>query len=176
MKADGYNSEILNYRLPRWEDLSEVDLYLTQLTELMEKWLGPYLSVNGEAFLTKTMINNYVKDKILLPPVNKKYNRLAQASVVVICLLKSVYNIREIDYLIKTTLDYKDPKTSYNRFCDAVEQAIFSAFTGEHKEAVIDLSEQRYIMQNAAGAFACKLYVQTVCGELSEGKNGKRRK
>ena len=60
------------FKLPRWEELPSVDLYLEQMLTLVDEWLGEYLSVDGKKVVTKTMVNNYVKQQYLNAPVNKK--------------------------------------------------------------------------------------------------------
>ena len=45
--------------------------------------------------LTKNMINNYVKARIIDPPVNKKYGKLSMAMIVVVYILKSCYRRRK---------------------------------------------------------------------------------
>lgn len=48
-------------RLPRWDELPDIDLYLDQVLTLLDKYLGPFLPENGGHALTASMINNYVK-------------------------------------------------------------------------------------------------------------------
>ena len=51
------------------------------------------------------MINNYVKHGILTSPINKKYNKTHLARLIVICILKQVYSISDINSLITLALD-----------------------------------------------------------------------
>ena len=34
-------------RLPRWDELPDIDLYLDQVLTLLDKYLGPFLPENG---------------------------------------------------------------------------------------------------------------------------------
>ena len=77
-------------RLPRWDELPDIDLYLDQVLTLLDKYLGPFLPENGGHALTASMINNYVKLRIVPAPVKKRYGRVQLAYLLVIGLLKQV--------------------------------------------------------------------------------------
>ena len=68
-------------RLPRWDELPDIDLYLDQVLTLLDKYLGPFLPENGGHALTASMINNYVKLRIVpaRPTRLSARNRPAQA-------------------------------------------------------------------------------------------------
>ena len=54
-------------------DIPKIDLYMDQVTTFMDQALAPYKRSSDGKVLTKTMINNYTKAKVLPPPVKKKY-------------------------------------------------------------------------------------------------------
>jgi len=150
------------FRLPRWEDLPSIDLYLDQVLSLLDEYLGEYLEVDGKKIMTKTMINNYVKQKYLRAPVNKKYDRFAVASLFVIAILKPVYTIEEISKLIKLSARVAGPETGYNQFCDYIEQAVRHAFEGTVMPKIPKKEDQRWILWNVCNSFACQLYARNV--------------
>ena len=55
--------------------LPSLDLYMDQVTGFMEEHLASMKRHLEDKALTKTMINNYAKNKILPPPVGKRYNK-----------------------------------------------------------------------------------------------------
>ena len=55
------------------EEMPELDLYMDQVIQLFENKLSSLKRNDEEKILTKTMINNYAKGKLLLPIKNKKY-------------------------------------------------------------------------------------------------------
>ena len=116
------------FRMPRWEELPSIPQYLDQVLALLDEWLGEYLSQEEKPVMTRTMVNNYVKLKFLSAPVNRKYDRLAIASLFVIAVLKPVYTIEEIAFLIKLAIHHNGGDVSYNQFCDYVEEAVMCAF------------------------------------------------
>ena len=66
--------DVTKFHIPRWNELPNIDLYMDQVLNYIENSLKDYIK-SDEKFLTKTMINNYVKQGILQPPTNKKYNK-----------------------------------------------------------------------------------------------------
>ena len=64
------------FHIPRWNELPTVELYLDQVVKLINSILAPYINFNLDPkdeseLLTKTMINNYVKNNLIEPPVKK---------------------------------------------------------------------------------------------------------
>ena len=58
------------------EDIPNIDLYMDQVTTLMDSKLKHATRYPEEdKILTKTMINNYTKNNLLPPPVKKKYSK-----------------------------------------------------------------------------------------------------
>ena len=71
------------------------------------------------------MINNYVKLKVLPPPVKKRYNRTHLCYLIIICMLKQVLAILlEIRTLLADQLEKNDIRSVYNNFCDVQEHAL----------------------------------------------------
>ena len=64
--------DISEFHIPRWTEIPDIDLYLDQTVTILEKYLESYVDNKSEKLITKTMINNYVKQQLLEPPVNKK--------------------------------------------------------------------------------------------------------
>ncbi len=158
------NKIIENFHLPRWEDLPSIDLYVDQIITLIQEYLGAFFSQVDSAPLTKSMINNYVKAKIVDAPVNKKYPRISVAMIIVVYILKSCYTTDEVGKLIKMGICLDKPDIIYNRFCDAVENAVKDVFNGEvHiKNEMLPNRGSKYLMENFALSFACKFYVRKV--------------
>lgn len=164
---------IESFRIPRWEELPEMDLYLDQVISLIDNSIGPFVNEKNKKALTKTMVNNYVKQKTIEAPVNKKYNKQAVASLVVIAMLKPVFSIGEIGDLITLALEANDRAISYNQFCCVLEDAVECVFSGKDLSGMGNLNHPQYILRNVARAFACKLYTKKTFFELSEGNDGK---
>lgn len=155
-----------NFRLPRWNEIPDIDLYIDQVVSYLENYLSNYIKNENEKkldkIITKTMINNYVKHEVIKPPVNKKYSREHIAYLFVIFILKQNYSMDEIKKLITLALDTSSIKDAYNRFCSEVEKAIKMTFTRNNYLNSTNLSEEQYILRNVVQSFANKLYVQKI--------------
>ncbi|MEE1037532.1 MAG: DUF1836 domain-containing protein [Eubacterium sp.] len=149
-----------HFRVPRWEEIPDVDLYLDQVISLIDGSIGQYVNEDGKKALTKTMVNNYVKHKIIEAPDKKKYSKLSVASLFVITILKSSFSINEIGELIKLALVANDTEISYNQFCEVLEDAVRTVFAGESLSMRGELNEPQYILRNVCRTFACSLYVK----------------
>lgn len=149
-----------NFKIPRWEELPNVDLYLEQVISLIDDSVGKYINEDNKKIITKTMVNNYVKQKIIAAPVNKKYDKVAVASLFVIAILKPVFSMNEISKLISLALKANETAVSYNQFCEVTEMAVSKVFSGEPLEPRNDLNDPQYILRNVSRTFACKLYVK----------------
>lgn len=102
----------LPVRLPLWEELPTFSLHLDQLLTLTNQYLEPII---GDQ-LTKTMLHNYFKAKILLPLVNKRYERIQLAGAIVVGLLKNIFSLTEIQHGLAAILEDGSPKYGYNNF------------------------------------------------------------
>ena len=151
-----------HFKLPRWNDLPSIDLYLDQVLSLLDEYLGEYLELDGKKVMTKTMINNYVKHKYLKAPVNKKYDQVTVASLFVIAVLKTVFSIEEIACLIQLALNHSERQVAYDGFCDYLEKAVKHAFEGTTMERELNPEDPRKILWNACNAVACQMYVRRI--------------
>ena len=79
-------------------------------------------------------------------------------------LTKSMVNnyVKARIKLIDIGLSLPDNPVTYDRFCEAVERAVDAVFSGSiHVEDVKEAGrERRYLVDNFALSFACKIYVQ----------------
>ncbi len=156
-------NNIFKIHIPRWEELPNVDLYMDQVVSLIENHLTDLIPCNdkkNDKFITKTMINNYVKHGIVKPPVNKKYNKTHLARLIVICILKQVYSINDINSLITLALETSGIEVSYNKFCMLVENCIDSTFKKKEFIYEDEMTAERYLLKYVVQSFANKLYVQ----------------
>ncbi len=106
-------------RLPRWEELPDLELYMDQVLSLMERYLGDSLGRRG---LTASMVNNYVKLGALPPPVKKKYTRSHLAHLLIICVLKASLPIDSIRRMTEESFRAEEESAFYNGFCEQYER------------------------------------------------------
>ena len=69
------DKKITNFHIPRWNELPNIDIYSDQLVTYIEKYLNPYIGSSESPVITKTMINNYVKQKVIHAPIKKNIGK-----------------------------------------------------------------------------------------------------
>ena len=82
------------------------------LTFLGERLRRTARKSDADKLLTKTMVNNYVKNKVMIPPVKKKYGRDHILLLMVIYYMKSFLSIDDIRKIVGPVSDkYARPTT-----------------------------------------------------------------
>ncbi len=158
-------SEIMNYHLPRWHELPELDLYMDQIISIIDKYLSIFRPEDPEdKLMTPAMINNYVKQRLVSPPAGKKYDRPKVAFFLVTALLKRVMSFSELAELKGMELEAYSPEEVYNLFCSELESAIHYVFGGG-VNPISPVPQGEHIKEHsavraAAVAFANKFYLQ----------------
>lgn len=118
--------------LPKWTELPNFDLYMDQVLLLINETLQPV----GADPVTAAMINNYVKHKVILSPVKKKYQIMQLADIIVISLLKPSYPLDLIRKGIDQVTATGYPKRAYDNFITALTEQL------HHLDAPVTLSDQ----------------------------------
>ncbi|MEG2199189.1 MAG: DUF1836 domain-containing protein [Anaerovorax sp.] len=77
-------------------EFPEMELYMDQAAGFMDKKLEIYKEDAKEPVITKTMIGNYVKNKMLPRPNNKKYNKDHLIFLTFIYYLKNPFQMGDI--------------------------------------------------------------------------------
>lgn len=114
---------VLRYDPISWDRLPELELYMDQVITLMNKELEPF-AVSGERLLTPSMINNYVKDGVLPRPNQKKYSREHLSRLLMVCMLKSVLSLPQIDATLRGLTATQPIDMLYQDFADAQSIAL----------------------------------------------------
>lgn len=169
-KDSHYIKEILEFHLPRFNELPDIDLYMDQVLNIIENSLIIFSSENDENIITKSMINNYVKQNVIEKPFKKRYKKFHVAYLIIISILKKVLSISEISKIINNQ-DY-EVEEFYNMFCNELEYSLKSTFLNESKDEqtkLIDDNIHNKILVAATRAFANKVYVQKLI-EFNEEK------
>ena len=143
------------HRLPSWQELPELELYMDQVLSLVERYLRGYPGFD-ERGLTASMVNNYVKQGALPPPQKKRYSREHLAKLLVICLLKTSLPISAIHQL----MGEEDIEHFYFSFCELfsdVNREITEAYRGSADEAATVVQCKAALRAQAEQALASHL-------------------
>ena len=96
-----------------------IDVYMDQVTGIMDEHLKRVKRHEDDKILTKTMINNYTKAKILPPPEKKKYSREHMFLLLFIYYYKGILSLEDL----KTILE--DVRTRYFKNDDISVEDIY---------------------------------------------------
>ena len=121
--------------------LPSLDLYMDQVTGFMEEHLASMKRHPEDKALTKTMINNYAKNKILPPPVGKRYNKNHMLILLLIYYYKSMLRLSDIRPVVDPLAENYFSLHSKPRLTDIYEE-IFSFANGEMQSLVEDLEKK----------------------------------
>ncbi|GCF95245.1 hypothetical protein NRIC_31360 [Enterococcus florum] len=167
--------ELLNFHMPLWEELPELELYMDQVITLVDRYLSPLIEPDKHHLLSSAMVNNYVKHKLVPPPEKKRYNKNHLAYLIAITLLKQVLTIPDIKEVIVLQLKMEKPKNAYNNFCQKQEEAVHhiaELVLAKDKDLPKEpVRDPRYLaMESAISSFANKMLVEKII-ELKKGED-----
>ncbi|MBT2736853.1 DUF1836 domain-containing protein [Bacillus sp. ISL-7] len=78
------------------DEIPQIDLYMDQVIQLFENKFTETKRNDDDKVLTKTMINNYAKGKLIFPIHNKKYSKEHLILMSLIYQLKGALSINDI--------------------------------------------------------------------------------
>lgn len=108
---------IQSFHLPTWEELPDLELYMDQVVSLVVRYvnLQPH-SAPKDSILTASAVNNYVRLKLLPPPVKKRYGRVHLAYLIAICCLKGSMRLSSIQQMFPIDLSEEAVQQIYTNF------------------------------------------------------------
>ena len=87
------------------DQIPELDLYIDQILMLFEDKLGDNRRHEKDKILTKSMVNNYSKERMIRPMRGKKYTREQILQILLICSLKNMLSIGDIKRLMTALME-----------------------------------------------------------------------
>ena len=82
-------------------EIPGIDLYMDQVTTFMDSHLNTSKWLGEDKILTKTMINNYAKNRLLPAPIRKKYSKEHILLLLFIYYYKNLLSIGDIEQLFR---------------------------------------------------------------------------
>lgn len=127
------------------KDMPDLDLYMDQVIQLFEKHFKETMRNDEEKVLTKTMINNYAKGKLLLPIKNKKYSKEHLILISLIYQFKGTLSIGDIKKVLGPMLnnseeDQQDLEALYTSYLELYQSNLekFKASLQHHQSKIED--------------------------------------
>lgn len=126
-------------------DVPNIELYMDQVTTFMDSHLSDIKRYEDDKTLTKTMINNYTKNKLLPPPVKKKYSSDHLYILSFIYYFKTLLSIGDIQKLL-TPLT----KDFFGDDSDISLEKIYKEIYHLEKEQVPNIAKDIYYQHKSA--------------------------
>lgn len=146
--------QLTGYRCPAYAAYPSIPLYRDQVLGFLNEVLAP-LWGPGETPVTASMINNYVKGRVLPPPVQKKYSRDQVVCLYLINLLKQVLSMEEIRALLTLEFPQGQVEAGYARFCRRLEgelQGLSSAPPAREGHPLLEAAVRSLVYRRYAAA------------------------
>ena len=127
MNSDIQNTlaPIRRYRSVPWDHIPDLGLYMDQVITFITRMYEPLYGADIHGYLSSSMINNYVKSKLIPRPTGKKYSREQIALLTMIVALKQTCSMEDI----RRMLCLKESETVeglYNSFSQRFSRVIRS--------------------------------------------------
>ena len=146
------------FRLPRYQEIPDVGLYLEQATKYICRYLAPI----QENALTASMISNYVKKGLIPSPVKKQYSRDQIAYLFFIAVAKSILSLDALSCFLRLQQRTYPLEEAYNYFCRALENLLLFQF--ELKETIDlsdeDSSDEKRLLYSCIAAVVQKVHLE----------------
>lgn len=166
--TDALADSMRGFRLPRYQEIPDVGLYLEQTTKYVNQCIRPL----GFEDMTNSMIRNYVKQGLIANPVNKRYFADQIAHVIALALLKQVApleNISDLFVLLSEGGNYTIP-VAYDYFCEELENVLYFRFgLKEAAEAVgVTSSLEKEMLRSVITAVSHIVYLNRCFSLLNQ--------
>lgn len=109
-----WQANLARVRFPHWKELPTMGLYVDQVVAIVNEHLN-HLGIEP---LTKSMVNNYVKKKVIQAPIKKKYAVNQLVDLLLIGLLKASFPLDDIRAGIAQVTMNSYPQAVYDRFIE----------------------------------------------------------
>ena len=163
-------SGIETFRLPTFNEIPDVGLFLEQTTKYISGILAPLDGIT----ITGSMISNYVKKKLIDSPVKKQYSREQIAYLIFIAIAKSVTSLENVQLIIELQKKKYASLMAYEYFCREFEALLKYAFgiTEKYKDSGTDSSVSKDLLRNTIIAVTHKVYLEKYLKHINALKNG----
>lgn len=153
------NKEIINDMIKHFEgldivkseDIPDISLYMDQMTSFIDEKLESFKREEDDKLLTKTMINNYTKNKLLPPSDKKKYTKNHVMLLILIYFYKNVLSFADIKRLCDLSIynDFGKGDGSISQLYDM----LIHIEDDKKNEIVDDLKKRLEYAKNKVDAF-----------------------
>lgn len=134
-------------------EIPDIDLYMDQVTTFIDNKLGYHKRTLKDKIFTKTMINNYAKSKILLPPKNKKYNKQHMILLILIYYLKQILSINDISTLFSPLFENMSSSNDETDYLCSLYNSFLQAKKTSSEDLKLILSQEFKLINDKVEEF-----------------------
>lgn len=167
-KLRRWETYLRGYRLPEWESIPDLGLYMEQVTVLMKQYLD-YMppELKEEQFITPSTINNYVRMKIMPEPRKKRYYRVHLAYLIVILTLKQSLSIPMIRELLPALDQPESDMEAFYRMYAARHQVVAEYFVDQVRAAAAPILDHLQVSDMAVENVSDLIIASAMVGGLT---------
>ena len=156
------------FRLPRYDQLPDVGLYLEQTVQIINEYLSPL----QEGDLTPSMVSNYVKKGLVENPHRKRYSREQIAYLIFITLAKNLLSLDDLHRFIGLQKRSYPARVAYDYLCEELENMLGYVFGLKEAPAQVgvDSTEEKFMLRATIVAISHKIYLEKCFRYLSKGE------
>jgi len=119
MDIETLKGDIEAWQPVKWDSMPDIELYMDQVVTYLERQLALFQGENEGGIVTRSIINNYVKDGLVPRPVNKRYAREQLSALMMACVLKRVLPMQQVRQLLSA-----GSQEGYAAFSASLKQAL----------------------------------------------------
>ena len=160
------SAKIINFKLPEYEQIPDVGLYLEQTVRFIEEYLAPLPNLS----ITGSMVANYVKKGLIVNPVKKLYDREQIAWLIFIAVAKSVLALDDIRLLMELGKKRYTPQKAYEYFVQEFTNVLHYVFgLKENLDSIgEENTDEKAMLRNTIFTVALKSYLDGCFAVLHE--------
>lgn len=145
------------FRLPAYQEIPDVGLYLEQTAKYISDCLAPV----QDTPVTGSMISNYVKKGLIAKPVHKQYSREQIAQLIFIAVAKTVLSMDDVHLMLSVQRQTYPSQIAYDYFRTELQYVLDCIISRESELRALDAgaTDQKVMLRNTIIALAHKIYL-----------------
>ena len=149
---------IEDFKLPKYNEIPDVGLFLEQTTKYISGILAPLDGIT----ITSSMISNYVKRRLIANPIKKQYSREQIAYLIYIAIAKNVLSLEDIQLLIDMQKINYSNIDAYGYFCREFEDILALTFglKDDSQQISVRNYEMKTVLRNTIVAAVHNIYLE----------------
>lgn len=170
--GESIQRSVAGFRLPRYQEIPNVGLYLEQTAKYIADCLAPLQGIS----VTGSMISNYVKRGLVKSPVKKQYDRESIAYLIYIAVTKTALSMDDIRLMMDIQKKTYDSRVAYDYFCCEFESVLRAVCAKESipESSGVDSTEEKFMLRNTVIAVAHKVYLDKLFAALKKNEEMQR--